>query len=401
MQSLINSVIRNAAPELTIVPTEKVPTEKVPTEKVPVLPAPELPTPVSTFSAPTASVSYALGSEDVVCATFPVNDDKTTSTKRFKKSDAFTFIKGSGKMIKASLSGEGIQTSENANEINSLLMTMHMAFANHYNLTLTPDDFLLQLVVAAASVIRQSLPIRQSKEKLSAYVDDVNSSADWEAAVANICNQIREKAGDDVSNLLITKMTTTGSIQLNSYMVSLMHAVEGMFDYDMYTRCGFPQIKLLGTSDDWKLMRTKALAIADILEIPGYKKELESCLDKIVLTAEGKYNPELKQFWKSMYHYNSMSGGEDRISGWIQLFFPGILDSDKMLDIKIGTLGEIYSKSSNYYKKGRGISSFPLSVAFVTATLNNAPIVLYSGQVGVVQESDMSLRPQWGWAVYE
>ena len=57
--------------------------------------------------------------------------------------------------------------------------------------------------------------------------------------------------------------STTDPICAAAYTGTLMRALQTFFDYTVRTRCGIPEVTLLGTVEDWVDLRTRFLALAE------------------------------------------------------------------------------------------------------------------------------------------
>ena len=57
-----------------------------------------------------------------------------------------------------------------------------------------------------------------------------------------------------------------------------MDVCKSFFQYKVYTLCGFPEITLKGTHDDWKLVRAKAEKILNQRCEPTFAKQWSAAL---------------------------------------------------------------------------------------------------------------------------
>ena len=63
--------------------------------------------------------------------------------------------------------------------------------------------------------------------------------------------------------LALPAFSTTDPICAAAYTGTLMRALQTFFDYTVRTRCGIPEVTLLGTVEDWVDLRTRFLALAE------------------------------------------------------------------------------------------------------------------------------------------
>ena len=100
-----------------------------------------------------------------------------------------------------------------------------------------------------------------------------------------------------------------------------MAAMQKYFDYVCKTLCGIPKIRLRGTGEDWKQLRTKTSELAKY-ELDWWISKLLPIIDKMVSAAvDGEEDPH---FWDSIYKIVSIggSGAVNKVNGWITNFFP-------------------------------------------------------------------------------
>lgn len=93
------------------------------------------------------------------------------------------------------------------------------------------------------------------------------------------------------------------------------------FDYEVFTECGIPKVRMIGTSEDWKKLREKVAGIAKF-GLDWWIDKLMPIIDKFVSVAV--HGESDSNFWNSIGKVvdSGMSGECDRLSGWIINFFP-------------------------------------------------------------------------------
>ena len=142
-----------------------------------------------------------------------------------------------------------------------------LAFAEHYNITLTPDTIW--------QVIAQnfSLHINENAEKYRhVFVEHQGSKVisiirngfvrefeknDWSNVFPEFAEKITDIIGKKNSALVLENFSTTGRSDFMSYQVVLMDMVKEYFEYKVYTRCGIPEFNIKGSVDDWNKMKNK------------------------------------------------------------------------------------------------------------------------------------------------
>jgi hypothetical protein len=290
-----------------------------------------------------------------------------------------------------------------------LLSTIDTAFNQHRPLCLSPDDFMLPLVQAAAFYIDLNLTAKtpilgitpgEKKVKLEVRRDDFALGRDnpWQEIFTTFGELIKKDIGEDNYHMLRGNFTTTGIHQAASYDVSLMSACKSHYSYHNVFRCGIPEIHLKGTKEDWENLRSRALKIADFLKISGWKEALDKTIEKITLSREIEPTKENLSFWCNLYRRGHHSGGE-HIDGWINIFFPFIRRDAKY---------QIATSTGNMMGEdmfgGRDVGSFPSSLSFAPVECddrgNIVQLTYFAGQVGIKWDSsEGSLSPAWGWCI--
>jgi hypothetical protein len=268
---------------------------------------------------------------------------------------------------------------------------------------------MLPLVQAAAFYIDEKLTAKtpilgispgEKKVKLEVRRDDFALGRDnpWHEIFTTFGELIKKDIGEENYHMLRGNFTTTGIHQAASYDVSLMSACKSHYSYYNSFKCGIPEIQLKGTNEDWQNLRSRALKIADFLEIPGWKEALDKTIEKIILSRESEPTKNTLSFWCDLYLRGHHSGGE-HIDGWINLFFPFIRRDTKL---------QIATSSDKMLGKGmfggRNVGSYPSSLAFAPVECNDrgniVKLTYFAGQVGIKWDSsESSLSPAWGWCI--
>jgi hypothetical protein len=225
-----------------------------------------------------------------------------------------------------------------------------------------------------------------------------------------------------------------------------MDVGEHYFEYEASCGCGIPRIDLLGTADDWRLLRAKAENLKRLIPDPPvgkralppesdllerWLKTLLPALDHFVAAAEG--SPEIG-FWGSVCNLTGGYGEtENPVTGWVSVFFPylqaqyktvvpnwGLQGWEKAFQVakRIGVeaamaqaedaaASEMAACSPDWFVQGVQLDEFPpgLSSAPVTAVFSDAGISLklpfYGGLFAIHQHPDGALEVRTGWAVVE
>jgi hypothetical protein len=192
-------------------------------------------------------------------------------------------------------------------------------------------------------------------------------------------------------------------------LIALMDVLSPFFQFEWYSLCGIPQIRLEGDATDWRSLhfRTEQLA-REFSGLSGYFADLLPVLQTIAETASGMTPDE--EFWRSIYKHGNRSGGP-YVTGWITAFFAHIQTADGPL-FKGQTGGERpfdwrsdwrYVTSSGW--GGYTTNEFPSHVSTVPFVWDDAGIrhdmTLAAGVTGIDFDVDTFLTPRLGFAVAE
>ena len=191
--------------------------------------------------------------------------------------------------------------------MNGFVQSVHIAYAEHYPLVISPDDIWMCIVQgfaahvnANAEKLRHLFVEHEGKKIIRIRRDDFlkgSSENPWPEAFSEFSVQIRSHIGDKTHNLLTPSFTTTGPVEKAAAEIVLMNAFKEYFDYRCATSCGIPEITLMGTVNDWKQLREKTLGLAQF-ELEWWIDAVKPVLDQFVAAAEGCVDEE---FWSTIY----------------------------------------------------------------------------------------------------
>ena len=204
------------------------------------------------------------------------------------------------------------------------------AYNKHHDLVWRPDD------VWQAILTQFSLYVTGNSEKLRDKFVDFKGKRQAEIIAfgtlftvdfgnlakrmvnEQIVNNIKDPS---IADWLIPKFSTTTENDRIVASVSMMATLQSYFEYKCCLLCGLPSITLLGSVDDWKLLRSKVDRLLEFDTKDGVMKEwvelLTVVLDKFVETKCGVDNME---FWDRICHYLEGGSGPTYLSGWITTF---------------------------------------------------------------------------------
>ena len=302
-----------------------------------------------------------------------------------------------------------------------VVAAVHRAFMDHHPLCLSPDTIWLMIIQGVANHInahaeklRSRIVSHQGKLIIEVRRDDfVKGSPEnpWSEVFNEFSIQIRDHVGPTIEQF-VPRFSTTGPVEQAAAEVVLLDAMQSYFEYQVYTACGIPSITLEGTDDDWKVLAERVQGFREF-GLGSWLEVLSPILDQFARASQGDVDPI---FWRSIYKFNSMSGGAV-INGWITAFFPYAKDDrTKRATVPHRVLfgGDeellermLYPAEDPHWETpGFSAGSFPSGLSKAPFRWNyldrSFDMEFLGGFVGVAQDQEtLGLRPEIGWAVRE
>jgi hypothetical protein len=302
-----------------------------------------------------------------------------------------------------------------------VIAAIHRAFMGHRPLCLSPDMIWLMIIQGVANHInahaeelRPQLVSHPGKFTIKVRRDDfVKGSPEnpWSEVFEEFSVQIRDHVGASIEQF-IPSFSTTGPVERAAAEVVLLDAMQSYFEYVVQTLCGIPAITLEGTHEDWNALAERTQGFRKV-GLGLWLDVLSPILDQFARASQGDVDAT---FWRSLYKFNSISGGAV-INGWITAFFPYRKDRGTgraTVPVKVlfgdekGTLARMLypSEERDWEAPGFSVGSFPSGLSkapfrwdFLERSFD---MEFLGGFVGVAQDQQtLALRPEIGWAVRE
>ena len=205
-----------------------------------------------------------------------------------------------------------------------------IVYNKHHDLVWRPDD-VWQAILTQFSfyVIKNSEKLRdrfvefEGKRQLEIKAFGTLFTVDFGRFARRMVDEqiVKNIKDPSIADWLIPKFTTTTENDRIVASISMMATLQGYFEYKCCLICGLPSITLLGTVDDWKLLRSKVDRLLEFDTKDGLMKKwlelLTVVLDEFVKTKCGVDNME---FWDRICHYEGGGSGPTYLSGWITTF---------------------------------------------------------------------------------
>lgn len=285
--------------------------------------------------------------------------------------------------------------------MHGLFGAMLRAYYDHRKLIISPD-MIWNTIVQGLSLhvfmnpedMRSKFVKHQDKITLKVRRDDFVKGGvnPWPEVFETFNSLIAEHIGDRAQQL-VPNFSTTGQLERAIHHVALMDSVQSYFKFEVYTLCGIPFVELEGTREDWNNLNERAKSLSDI--IPAWWKDplLETC-QTFYDAACGKV--DIKQ-WKSIFKEESIGSGSPEITGWALNLCPYLYDRYGKTHYPNPNLvgGRSYITSENLPS---GVSQVPFEWFYYEQVFH---MQFVGGFMGIIENDDFSVRPQFGWAIVE
>lgn len=293
-----------------------------------------------------------------------------------------------------------------ATDVHAFISTLHISFAQHRPIVISPDMIWLLIMQGASlhiqenkdSLKRKLVNFENSKEfkvRRDSFIKGSETN-DWAGVLPQFSDSIKKYMNDSLYNLFVPSFSTTTLKEKNAFEVALMSAVSGYFRYSTATFCGIPEITLEGTTDDWRWIANNCSKLNDI-GLSDWTKNLQPILDEFVSASQGEVDT---LFWQSMYKWSGDSGGP-HITGWVIKFFPYIYKDNVLIKNE-------YIHGDRLAYSGLKSNSFPSGLSKVnmewlvleTGLWKKYNMEFYSGFIGISQDTlSKALKPEISWAI--
>lgn len=287
---------------------------------------------------------------------------------------------------------------------NALVYAVHLAYADHRPLVLSPDMIWLAVaqgitfhILQHAEELRDEFVTHDGNAEVAVDLQRgflVDSPyADWESVIRAFGNRVLAQVRAPRRALMLAKFSTTGPTEHAAQVITMMDAFQRYFDYVARAICGIPRITLEGRPEDWERIVEKTSAF-ETIGLGWWNQHLDPVLAHFVRASRGDVDSD---HWRSIYKTVRVYGGE-RMTGWIRTLVPYLLNPETR---------HIYRNDDLAGAEGIKLNEVPLGIASAPITVRGLGgerrrINLSGGFTGIVQAGeDGALRPAIGWAVHE
>jgi hypothetical protein len=282
--------------------------------------------------------------------------------------------------------------------MNGLLLTVHLAFAEHRPLTLSPDDVWMAILQGFAIHVRENAETLRERfvefEGRSTLRVTTSNGDDWEGNLQLFERALAGALNPGLMRAITSDFSTTSKDTHLAFCIAAMDSFSRYFDYSMVCVCGIPKITLTGTVDDWLSVRDRFRVLAEY-DLQWWSQKLEPVLTQFIGSAAGNVDLD---FWQSIYKPKEAYGG-DRVTGWIVRLFPYLEHEGTFTRNPFESRGWIHD-ALHPDALPSSLCSAPLRIEGVDHEQGTL-VALRSGFFGVQQLADASLAPLIGWAAGE
>lgn len=294
--------------------------------------------------------------------------------------------------------------------INPLVLAAQVAFAEHRPLVLCPDDIWLTVLGGVAAHLAQNAESLRARwvdsagcQKVEIRRDDLAPGSqppgDWATVPAELCSAVLERSGP-LARSLRARFSTTCSASSVALDVALLDALQSYFSYSVASLCGIPTITLLGTPEDWGGM-LECLSGLEGMGLDRWLGPLRKVMAQMLRAVNGHTD---RDFWSSFYKPANMSGGE-RVTGWINVLFPYLRDSNSRepRETQVYIPGNPHSDRADQVDwNSPKLHEFPLGLGKAPFAWRlpdeTRALEMVAGHVGVgVDEGTGAVAPAFGW----
>lgn len=214
--------------------------------------------------------------------------------------------------------------------VHPLLSAVHVAFAEHRPIALSPDAIWLTIAQGVAHHARLNADrlrprlLRQPRRRTLELVLDGPLASDAggiDLVIGAYRDALAQVLGSGVARLMRCDFSTTTRIEHIASDLVLSDVCAPYFDRKLSCECGIPEVTLLGTPADWRSIRERIDVVTE-LDLGFWRPSLGWIVDELIATSEGRPN---REFWRRIYQPRQ-SFGVQRITGWIGRMYPYLVD---------------------------------------------------------------------------
>jgi hypothetical protein len=242
----------------------------------------------------------------------------------------------------------------NCRASGSLFDAFLLAYNNHLDVTLVPDDVWLTIMFQFSKYInrnaekmRNKFVAFEGKQKLTVVTNNDGEEYEWEEFFNLMIEKIKKNTKGDIVSEMHCDFSTTGLVEKMISVATVMDSFKNYFEYGRcIPMCGIKSVRFAGTLDDWKSILSR-LQFLDKYDIDGkwtkYISNLIPIISQFIETYQGNVDTV---FWDKVMNIKLGSlgsgGPSKKVSGWILAFYNqngeidrGSVDCKCIIDIPV------------------------------------------------------------------
>ncbi|KAK5584757.1 hypothetical protein RB653_006374 [Dictyostelium firmibasis] len=316
------------------------------------------------------------------------------------------------KIVRTSIK-EGVSKSVGG---NSFVQSAFLAYSNHHNLTIRPDDIWMAILVqfslylnANAEQLRNKIVDFEGKKQLEVRGFGTLMTANYQDLTIRMTKEIEKNIKDpSIREWANGPFSTTTPNDTMAASIALMATVKSFFEFKMSLMCGLPELTLLGTVDDWVNVKNRVEKLKEF-DFKGNKdggcmkswtELLSPIINEIIDSVNGK--PDL-QWWNRIANQEGGGSGPRYISGWITAFC--VFNNDGKWMGKNNTRTEMFGGQLKHNTEWIFVDTneIPKGFLFVPVKIddNGTPYEteFFAGHMAVTSDDPYSIQPNIDWCI--
>jgi hypothetical protein len=275
-----------------------------------------------------------------------------------------------------------------SNQVNHLLRAVHIAFANHLPLTLSPDAIWLTIAAGFGEHVNtfKAEFVEPPQPKVIFVLADYSITDrrfPWLDAFSALAEQAQEQFEPLAGALIADFSTSTLRSRLASQIV-LMHSFRPFHRAVLRCICGIPAITLTGSVADWLRLRQKVEMLGSY-GLDWWVGHLLPICSQFIRASVGDID---RAWWQDIYKVWK-NYDVDNINGWITHLFPYLTDSFAATTMR-NPLLEDASRMAGTDAFPTGICPVPITIA----TGRGSEVAqAEAGIIGATQDDDGKIAP--------
>lgn len=198
------------------------------------------------------------------------------------------------------------------------------AYSNHVKISISPYDIWILIISEVSKfIVSKPEPFRglftdsAEKKEITIFTD-----AEYEMPMNELSAALASNIKFD-ANILFPELSIQSEESVAMIQALFCEMASPYYSYSMMM-CGLPEIKVLGTIDDWKTIRTNFNKLFDLLnncyDFKNYPSTVETVLNNIINSFKSSQQDSIS-FWKDIFTEKNIGSGSQReINGWITHF---------------------------------------------------------------------------------